>query len=397
MTEDNKENDNSRNIFSMFFLMLKYFCLYLFMIIKINFVFFYSKKLRMKFYLIKLTKMWKDEYNYKEDNSLDKQCNFSSDIVDKIFQNYNISDLNYKIFAEYFFDNKMFSLANIFYSKYYSNIFCSKRYYYKAICIIETIKYEYKYKINKQYVVYLYLNSLGLIALLHLVLSLLLCRNNDDKFDIYKNIGSIYYFFNFNKKAECYYQKAKKIHPKNSLILNNLAFLYYIQDVNKNTKTNRFKSIKYILYAMKYSTEDTQELVYNNFATILKYYKKNINKDKYKNIVYQLNFNNLIYCIDIANNYKDLSEKGTLYCMKQISRKFIKILNQYIANYGYLITKNIPIQYLNEYKYYMIYNTYLVFRHLNALELINYFLLEEVKLSNNLKKYFINILKGEIK
>ena len=94
------------------------------MIIKINFVFFYSKKLRMKFYLMKLTKMWKDEYNYKEDNSLDKQCNFSSDIVDKIFQNYNISDLNYKIFAEYFFDNKMFSLANIFYSRYYSNIFC---------------------------------------------------------------------------------------------------------------------------------------------------------------------------------------------------------------------------------------------------------------------------------
>ena len=393
-----------KNIFSIFFLFLKYlilllryFYLYLFKLIKINFIFFCSKNIRINFYLMQLSEIWRDEYNHNEDRNLDKQHNSSSDIVNNFFQNNNISAPNYKIFAEYFFDNNMFSLANIFYSKYYSNMFCSKRYYYKAICLIEAIKYEYMYRRDKQYIVNLYLNILGIIALFYLAISLLFCKDSDDKFNIYKNLGSVYYFLNFNKKAECYFKKAKKIHPKNSLILNNLAFFYYIKDVNKNTKLNMFKSIKFILSAMKYSTEYNREMVYRNLTTILKYYQKNINIDKYKNIVYKLKFNNLIYCIDIANDYKDISEKETLYCIKQVSNKLIKNLSQHISNYRYLMTQSIPIQYLNEYKYYMTYSTYIVFCHLDTLKLINYFLLEDVKLPSKLKEVFINILKGETK
>ena len=63
-----------------------------------------------------------------------------------------------------------------------------------------------------------------------------------------------------------------------------------------------------------------------------------------------------------------------------------------ISHYEYLVSINLPQKYIEEYKYYMIYNAYLVFYHLKKLDLLKYFLVDEVKLPYNLKKKFFSLI-----
>ena len=383
-------------LFKYLFLILEYVFVYSLKIIEDYFGFLYTKSTQQKKYLIILLQLWLDKYNDTENNN---EYLTVSEEISKIIPDQSYSKINYKHLAEYFFTNKMFNLASIFYTKYYSGIFNSERYYYKAYCLIERIRNDYFYTNNKNHILNIYINILRIIAWYYLKISLLLSNDNYIKFNIYKNLGILSISIKSNKQAEYYFDKARNINPNDSLILNNLALLYCTKDkisAYKDKNENMFNSIKYIHSAIEYSTENNRERVFFNLIRILKHYNKKINTKKYKNILYELKFNDLICCSYIAKDYESISTKETAYCMKNLSKIIIKNLYQQIIDYKYIKIKNIPKKYLKEYKYYMIYNTYLIFYHLNKLDLLKYFLFEEVKLSGNLKKDFIDIIESRI-
>lgn len=156
-----------------------------------------------------------------------------------------------------------------------------------------------------------------------------------------------------------------------------------------------FSSVKYILYAMKYSTEDNQGKIFSNLITIFKFY--NLNIKKFKSILSQIKFNDQRSYTYLAKNFEDIDKEETLYCLKCLSKSITRNLYQQICDYAYLIKKGIPKKYLKEYQYYIIYNTYLIFYHLNQLNLLKYFSRDEIKLPDDLKKKFINIIEENTK
>jgi hypothetical protein len=394
-------NPNLRTGFQLLkniFFLIIYIFIYLLEIIKVNLEFFRTNSYKQQKYLTTLLDLWLDEYNQPE-----KETNYNdytvSEEISKLPLNKSFHKQDYKSIAEYFFTNKMFHLAGIFYNKYYSNIFSSEYYYYKAICIMEKIKNDFFYISSKDYILKIYIKILRIITFIYLKVSLLFCNDNIIEFDIYKNLGIILNSLNLDERAEYYFNKASNIKPKDSLILNNLA-LFYTKNKKlgcKNIKENMFCAIKYIHNSLRYSTENNREKIFFNLLRIQRHYKKNINIRHYKNILYKIDFNNCICCSYIAKNYEDVSENETIYCIKKLSELITKNLYKQVLDYKYLKNLNLQKKYLEEYKYYMIFNTYFIFYHLKNLDLLKYFLLEDIKLPQNLKKSFYNLTEREIK
>ena len=374
-------------------IILKYIFICFVSVIKVNLSFFHANSYKQKNYSNDLFELWNDEYNQKDSDKTYDDYTKTKEISELSF--FSIcSNINCKPIAEYFFSNNMFHLSSIFYSKYYSHIFTSERYYYKAICTMERIKNDYFYANNKEYILKIYITILRIITFYYLQLALLLCNDDDLKFNIYKNLGIISNSLNIDKKVKYYFSKAINIKPNDSLIINNFA-LFYTKNKktnHKNIDENELKAIRNIHLSLKYSTENNVEKVFCNLIRILRHYEKNINIKIYKNILYKIKYNDWICCSYIAKNYKSISEKETIFCMKQISKIVAMNIYKQISHYEYLVSINLPKKYIEEYKYYMIYNAYLVFYHLKKLDLLKYFLVDEVKLPYNLKKKFFSLI-----
>lgn len=403
MSEENNksvENENSNLlavILKYIFIFIEYIFLHLFEIIKINIEFFFPKSFHRKYYLKKLLNLWRDEYC--DSKNLNNCENYSESIeVRKLLGLSKTSKRDFKYIAKYFYSIKMFNLSKNFYNKYYKNIFSSKRYYYNAICLTAKILNDYFYRNNYEYILELYIKILYIFSIFCLHFSLLLETKKNSRFYIYKQIGVVFAALNLNSQAKYYDNCAKNIYPKNGSILNNIALSYYEKDKKSKyikNKKNMFSSVKYILYAMKYSTEDNQGKIFSNLITIFKFY--NLNIKKFKSILSQIKFNDQRSYTYLAKNFEDIDKEETLYCLKCLSKSITRNLYQQICDYAYLIKKGIPKKYLKEYQYYIIYNTYLIFYHLNQLNLLKYFSRDEIKLPDDLKKKFINIIEENTK